>query len=318
MVLNQKVTRAMGVELIKPITAEEINLAMWSINKDKAPGPDGFNSGFFQENWDLVGKDVIQAVQQFFLNRDIRQWNATAITLVPKTSSPSTVRDYRPIACCNVVYKCVTKVLSNRLQPILPSIISSNQSAFVKGCGITDNVLLMQELVKNYHKSGGSPRCAVKMDLMKAYDSVDWTFLLDIMQSMQFPDQYIQWVKNCITTPMFSVMINGQHEGFFTGQRGLRQGDPLSPYLFLLVMEAFTALLQYKVQHQAFRYNPKCHSLQLTHLIFADDLFVLCGAEEGSFTIIAEVLKDFHLFSGLQINMLKSSVFFFCLCGSYY
>lgn len=72
-----------------------------------------------------------------------------------------------------------------------------------------DNVLLMQELVKNYHKSGGSPRCAVKMDLMKAYDSVDWTFLLDIMQSMQFPDQYIQWVKNCITTPMFSVMING-------------------------------------------------------------------------------------------------------------
>lgn len=140
-----------------------------------------------------------------------------------------------------------------------------------------DNILLMQELVKNYHKSGQSPRCAIKMDLMKDYESVDWNFLLDVISSMLFPSQYIQWVRSCITTPVFSIVLNGQLEGLLPGQRGLRQGDSLSPYLFLLVMDAFTGLLQYKVSHQAFTYHPKCQDLQLTHLIFADDLFVLCG-----------------------------------------
>ena len=101
------------------------------------------------------------------------------------------MKDYRPIACCNVVYKCITKVIANRLQPVLPHIINLGQSAFVKGMSIADNILLMQELVRNYHRDTGPPKCAIKIDFMKAYDSVDWDFLFDVMNAMHFPSQFI-------------------------------------------------------------------------------------------------------------------------------
>ncbi|KAG5564631.1 hypothetical protein RHGRI_000728 [Rhododendron griersonianum] len=306
LLVSQKLT------LSSRVSGDEIKQAMWSIEGDKSPGPDGYSFAFFQSNWDVVGSDVIQAIQLFFETGFLpRQWNCTALTLVPKVPSPNSIKDYRPIACCNVVYKCVTKVLANRLQQFLPSIVSSCQSAFIKGRSIMDNILLMQEIVKNYHKDGGKPRCAIKMDLMKAYDSVHWDFVLDMMRVLDFPAQFISWVQVCITSPMFSVVINGELKGFFPGQRGLRQGDPLSPYLFLLVMEGFTALLQYKIdQSSGFIYHPKCKPLNITHLIFADDLFVLCGAGEISFQVIADTLSDFYHFSGLQPNMQKSSIFF--------
>lgn len=107
------------------------------------------------------------------------------------------------------------------------------------------------------------------------------------MRGMQFPYQFILWVKNCVSTPMFSIMIKGVPEGFFVGKRGLRQADPFSPYLFLLVMEALSALIKYKVHHQPFSFHPKCQHLRITHLIFADDLFVVCGAKEDSFSVEA-------------------------------
>lgn len=122
----------------------------------------------------MVGQDLLSAVQSFFVSGSLLQeWNATAISLVPKFNSPSSIHDYRPISCCNVVYKCITKVLANRLQPILPCLINQAQFSFVKGCSIVDNVLLMQELVRGYHRDDKDPRCAIKIDLMKAYDSVD-------------------------------------------------------------------------------------------------------------------------------------------------
>lgn len=118
------------------------------------------------------------AIQQFFNSGCmLRERNSTAIYLVPKTCAPATIKEYRPIACCNVVYKCVTKILVARLQPLLPSRISSCQFAFVKGRSIVDNMLLVQELAKNYHKDDGVASCAIKLDLMKAYDSVSWDSL---------------------------------------------------------------------------------------------------------------------------------------------
>lgn len=116
---------------------------------------------------------------------------------------------------------------------------------------------------------------------------------------MEFPAKFIQWVRSYVTTPMFSVVLNGALEGYFPGKRGLRQGGPLlSPYLFLLVMDGFTSLLPFKVQQQGFTFHPKCKSLNITHLIFAHDLFVLCGADAKSFQLIKEVLSEFHMVYG--------------------
>lgn len=217
------------------------------------------------------------------------------------------MKDYRPIACCNVIYKCITKLLAIRLQPILPHLIDQSQAAFVKGCSISDNILLMQELVRNYHRNALPKRCAVKIDLMKAYDSVDWEFLFDVMHAMDFPQKFIRWIKICVSSAMFSVVINGELEGFFKGARGLRQGDPISPYLFLFVMEGFYAM---KISDGQFSYHPKCGTLSLSHLAFANDLFLLFGADCGSLSVFKSALDEFYLFSGLKPNLQKSQIFF--------
>ncbi|KAG5542725.1 hypothetical protein RHGRI_015741 [Rhododendron griersonianum] len=290
---------------------KEIKSAMFSIGGDKAPGPDGYNAAFFQKNWGVVGPDVVLAIQSFFVTGGMpKGWNATVLTLVPKVAVPISMKEYRPIACCNVLYKCITKVLAKRMQGILPLIINHGQSAFLKGRSIADNILLMQELVKNYHRDEGPPRCAIKIDLMKAYDSVSWVFLSEMMVAMQFPIQFIQWVMYCVPTAWFSVSLNGNLEGFFKGARGLRQGDPISPYLFLIFMEGFYSILHSKANTPSFIYHPKCKELQIHHLSFADDLFVLCGADQGSLTIVKDALDEFHSFSGLSPNLQKSAIFY--------
>lgn len=140
-------------QLIVPVTGSEIKAALMSINGDngdKAPGPDKFNSMFFQKNWEVVGGEFTTVVSSFFETGILlKEWNATAISLIPKVSVPSSVGDYRPISCCNVKYKCITKVLATRMQAVMPFIINHAQSAFIKGRSIVDNVLLMQELVRD-------------------------------------------------------------------------------------------------------------------------------------------------------------------------
>lgn len=145
---------------------------------------------------------------------------------------------------------------------------------------------------------------------MKAFDSVDWEFLFDTMTYMEFPSLFIHWIRQCVSSAKYSVVINGSLEGFFPGQRGLRQGDPISPYLFLIVMEAFAAILKCKLLHGSFPYHPECRALDLCHLAFADDLFILSSVDQVSFELINGVLTDFHFYSGLQPNIHKSAVFF--------
>lgn len=143
------------------------------------------------------------------------------------------MRDYRPIACCNVLYKVVSKIIANRLKLLLPRIISDNQSAFVKGRLLMENVLLAKELVKEYHKDTISPRCVMKIDISKAFDSVQWPFVLKSLAALGFPVKFIHWIKLCISSPSFSVQVNGDLAGYFQSARGLRQGCSLSSYLFV-------------------------------------------------------------------------------------
>ncbi|GKV19162.1 hypothetical protein SLEP1_g29456 [Rubroshorea leprosula] len=298
-------------ELCRPFTTKEVETALFSIPSNKSPRPDGFTSGFYKAAWSIIKNNVTAAVLDFFdSGKILKQINATNITIVPKVSCPNVVSDYRPIACCNVIYKVISKLLTQRINEVLSMLVSSNQTAFVKGRSITTNLLICQDLVRNYHRSKGPARCLMKIDLQKAYDSVDWGFVNAMLRGLNFLDRFINWLMLCVSTTRFSVSINGQPKGYFQGQRGLQQGDPIPPYLFVLVMEYLTRKLKELDMQEKFKYHSKCRVMQLTHLIFVDDIMLFCKADEESTVLMMQKFEEFARVSRLEVNRMNSQVFF--------
>ncbi|GJW03272.1 aspartic peptidase [Tanacetum coccineum] len=242
--------------------------------------------------WDIVGGDVCHAIRNFFVNgRLLKEINHKFIALIPKVPTPLKVNDFRPISCCNVLYKCISKILTNRIINGIKEVVSDNQSAFVPGRRISDNILITQELMHNYHRNRGPPQCAFKIDIQKAYDTVDWRFLGCVLACFGFHSRMIKWIMACVTSTSFSLTINGDIHGYFKGKRGLRQGDPLSPYLFTLVMEVLTLMINRRVNlSNGFRYHKHCEELHLVNVCFADDLFIFARGDVESAHVIMEAL----------------------------
>ncbi|KAK3193372.1 hypothetical protein Dsin_024682 [Dipteronia sinensis] len=198
------------------VTNEEIHDVCFLLHPNKASGPDGFNAHFFKKTWDIVGGDVINAVQEFF-------------------------------------------------------------------------------------RTG---------ELIKAFDTVQWDFLLETFAAFRVPSKVINWIKAFITTPKFSISINGELVGFFHSKRGLRQGDRMSLYVFVIAMEVLTKLLANHIQDSPhYKYHWKCDKIKVSHLCFADDLVMLCHGSTPSATILKMSLDDFSSLSGLKANPAKSNIF---------
>ncbi|GJV54642.1 sugar transport protein 13 [Tanacetum coccineum] len=272
----------------------------------------GHEAVFFKEACNSIANDVYLTVHEFFRNGTLlKEINHTIIALILKVKSPSCVNDYRPISCCNLLFKCISKIIANRIKHSLKTIISPIQSAFIPGRSITDNILLTQELMYNYHLERGTPRCAFKVDIQKAYDIVDWDFLRIILLGFGFHQKMVSWIMECVTSTSYSICVNGSLHGYFKGKRGLRQGDPLSPYLFTLVMEVLTLMLQRKVhQTDQFTYHRYCSKMELVNLCFADDLFLFPYGDVGSASIIKEALDEFKNALGLVPSLPKSTAYF--------
>jgi hypothetical protein len=295
-------------------TPEEVNHALAQMHPLKSPGPDGFGSCFFQKHWQVVGEEVRRSVLDF-LNFEIFDpgINSTFITLVPKKSSASSVSDFRPISLCNVLYKLIAKVLANRLKKVLPSLISPAQSAFVPGRLITDNVLVAFEALHSMASRlrGRKGYMAVKLDMSKAYDRVEWCFLEAMMRAMGFAEKWIRLIMSCVSSVTYSVLVNGTPFGRIVPSRGLRQGDPLSPYLFLLVAEGLSAMLVRAEQDRLLTGVPiSVRGVRLTHLFFADDSLLFCRANFDEWGNLLKVLEVYEAASGQKINVDKSSIFF--------
>jgi hypothetical protein len=200
--------------------------------------------------------------------------NDTVIVLIPKKKNAVCLRDFRPISLCNVIYKVVSKCMVNRLRPLLQEIIVPNQSAFIPGRLIIDNTLIAFECIHSLQKStyGKGKFCGYKLDLAKAYDRVDWKYLKEILRKLGFANQWITWVMCCVKTVTYSVRFNGILLDKFTPTRGLRQGDPLSSYLFLFVADGLSRLLQQEIDAGQIKELKVCrHSPGISHLLFADD-----------------------------------------------
>ena len=296
--------------LTSPVSAEEIKRVLFAMPTDKSPGPDGYTSEFYKSTWDILGSEFTLAVQSFFVKGFLPKGvNSTILALIPKKTEARVMKDYRPISCCNVIYKVISKIIANRLKQVLPKFVAGNQSAFVQDRLLIENVLLATELVKDYHKDTISSRCAIKIDISKAFDSVQWSFIRNVLSAIEFPSDFIHWIMLCITTASFSVQVNGELVGFFNSARGLRQGCSLSPYLFVVSMDVLSKLLDKAAGLKKFGFHPRCKNIGLTHLSFADDLMILSDGKVRSIEGIVEVFNTFARCSGLKISMEKSTVY---------
>ncbi|KAL2938794.1 hypothetical protein RDABS01_022243 [Bienertia sinuspersici] len=213
-------------------TDKEIKEAMFSITLNKAPCLDGYNSHFFKATWNIVGGDICQAVRDFFrTGKLLKEVSITTLTVIPKVQTLSTVGEFRPIAWCSTIYKCISKLLCSRLSTVLPDIISPNQGAFVSGRSIMHNALICQDLMRFYRPSQIQDCCMFKLDVKKAYDTVSWGFMADFMKEIGFPDHFIELIMVYIRSPQYSLMINGIPSPLIKPSRGLRQGGPTLPSL---------------------------------------------------------------------------------------
>jgi hypothetical protein len=250
------VTDLINSQLVAEFTEEEIGDALFQIGPHKAPGLDGLPARFFQRNWALLRAEICKAIKKFFHDGELPDgMNMTKIVLIPKSDEACDLKDYRPISLCNVIYKIISKCLVNRIRPHLHGLISETQSAFIPGRLISDNALIAFECFHAIQRNRKPSEffCAYKMNLSKAYDMVDWTFLKDLLLKLGFNGKWVSWIMTCVTTVKFCVQVNGNLTEEIVPTRGLRQGDPLSPYLFLFVADSLSKRIHRAILDQHLR-----------------------------------------------------------------
>ena len=210
---------------------EEIWTALKFMKPYKASGVDGLQAGFFQRFWLIVGNSVKREVKEAFTSQKVPEYlNQTLIALIPKQLGPELVSPYRPISLCNTVYKVISKIIVQRLRPLLPSLISPMQTAFLEGRRATDNVVIAQELIYSLkRRKGKEGYMVVKIYLEKAYDRLEWSFVKMVLEHFGLPQNIFNLIMSCISTTTITLLFNGNKLEAFHPSRGIRQGDPISP-----------------------------------------------------------------------------------------
>ncbi|KAF3777763.1 Transposon TX1 uncharacterized protein [Nymphaea thermarum] len=236
---------ACAISLERPFLHQEIKNAVWALSSGKVPGMDGFPVEFFRTFWEVCSADVFAFCDEFASNSVfLKEFNRATCVLVPKRLNPTNVTHFRPISILGTPYKIIAKLLSLRLAPVMPSIINPFQVAFVKGRRLQDAVVLANKVVHSLYCLR-LPSFILKLDISKAFDSVSWEFLSDLLTRLAFGPSFRQWIMSLVTGAQLAVSFNGKCGDFFSLERGLRQGCPLSPLLFNLVAESFSVLFHH-------------------------------------------------------------------------
>ncbi|GJS55968.1 RNA-directed DNA polymerase, eukaryota [Tanacetum coccineum] len=292
--------------LESPISRDEVRNAVWGCGENKSPGPDGFTFEFFRKFWDTLGSDFCAAVEWFFDHSSFsRGCNSSFIALIPKNHDPKFVNDYRPISLIGSLYKVVTKILATRLSSIISGLISDVQTAFLPNRQILDGPFIINELL-SWCKHKKQQAMVFKVDFAKAYDSIRWDFLEDVLRAFGFGSKWCSWIRGCLHSGMASVLLNGSPTSEFQFHCGLKQGDPLAPYLFILIMESLHLSLSRAIEAGIFKGIKIGSSLNISHLFYADDAVFIGEWSIANLSGITHILHCFSLLSGLSINLKKS------------
>jgi hypothetical protein len=237
--------------------------------------------------------------------------NATFLTLIPKEERVTNPKQFRPIALCNVIYKIITKVVANRLKPIMTHVISKEQAGYVEGRQIMDNVILAHEVIHSL-KASRTPGMLIKLDLSKAFDRASWQYLKAILDSFGFDQGWVNWILNLISSTFFSILVNGVPSRPFSPSRGIIQGDSLSPFLFVLMAEGLGKCINAALTDGSLKGIP-LHIIQptLSHSQFVDKNLLLNSATVREANKINSILSDFTEASGMSLNYDKSKIYFF-------
>lgn len=296
-----------------PMTDKEIKHALWSLKAFKSPGPDGLHAGFFQRFWLVVGRSVSEEIKKIFRDRKIPlDLNQTHIALIPKIKGPKSIENFRPISLCNSVYKIITKIIVARIRTLLDKLISPYQVAFVPSRKGVDNVIIAQELIHTIsRKKGNVGYMVIKINLEKAYDRLEWSFIKEVLVVANFPPDLIQLIMSCVSTVSTSILFNGGVLDPFLPSRGIRQGDPISPYLFTLCMEVLGRIIDDKCTNNLWNSDKaSAGGPAFSHIFFVDDLLLFAKANSLNCESVKDVVEEFCMISGQKINTAKSKVFF--------
>ncbi|KAJ9674856.1 hypothetical protein PVL29_024033 [Vitis rotundifolia] len=295
-----------------PFDEAEIFSALLEVDGDKAPGPDGVTAAFWHTCWDFAKEEILEMFKEFHENGSfLKSLNNTFLVLIPKKYGAEDLGDFRPISLLGGLYKLLAKVLANRLKRVVGKVVSNAQNAFVMGRQILDASLIANDVIDTWQKRK-EKGLICKLDIEKAYDSINWKFLMKVLQKMGFGPKWQGWMWSCLSSAKFSVLVNGVPAGFFPSSKGLRQGDPLSPYLFVLGMEVLDVLIKRAVEG-GFLSGCTIRSgggsnLHISHLFFADDTIIFCEAKKEHLTHLSWILFWFEAASGLRINLAKSEI----------
>eukprot|EP00253_Pinus_taeda_P014434 PITA_14434 len=276
--------------------------------KEKSPGPDGWTIELFLFFFDQIGSEITDVVEESRQKGEVcRPFNSTFIALIPKKDDLETFEDFRPISLCNCIYKIIAKVIALRIFPILSRNISMEQFGFLDGRQIHEAIGVAQEVIHSIRQQK-KKGVVFKIDLSKAYDEINWIYLRMLLTHLGFNYSFISWIMGCISNVSYAILINGAASPFFKSQRGLRQGCPLSPLLFLLVEEGLSRLFHKARREEKVKGIEVAINLYITHLLFVDDILLFTN---GSINEIKEIKSIFYLFlkaTGMQIKHRKSQV----------
>nr|KAJ0187389.1 hypothetical protein LSAT_V11C900461260 [Lactuca sativa] len=310
--IKERVLKHFADRFAEPIRSRPkfINSNFKKLPPYRAPGPDGFSFAFLKKHWEEIGSDFYLAVKHYEASGLIDEGcNSSFITLIPKIQDPITLNDFRPISLIGCLYKTISKVLAERLKKVIHHVVSKEQTAFIKDRNILDGPLILNEVI-SWLKKNKKKAFIFKVDFEKAFDCISWDFLDSIMQQMEFGDKWRAWIRGCLTSARISVLINGAATKEFRMEWGVRQGDPLSPFLFILAAEGLHVAPESARENGVYSgvQLPRCGP-SISHLQYADDVIFLGSWSLENTKNLIRILRCYELASGLNVNMSKSKIY---------